>query len=144
MVKKQIGYGTKLYLSTNTTSSTGDWTQIGGLLSCPGPDGTGTDVDTSTIDNATEFKTYQRSDVDPGTMNVTVAYGSTDSASKVLGTAYGNGDIYNWKVEFPSTTTPDETFLGYINSMGRALEKDSMITRTFGIKVSGDPGFPST
>jgi hypothetical protein len=24
------------------------------------------------------------------------------------------------------------------------LEKDSMITRTFGIKVSGDPGFPST
>ena len=33
---------------------------------------------------------------------------------------------------------------GYIKAMGRELEKDSMIRRTLGIKVTGSPGFPTT
>ena len=141
--RKMIGLGTHLYVKTSTASTT-TYTDIGGLISLPGPDGSGDDIDTSTIDNSDNFKTFLRGQVDPGEMSLTLAYSSTDSSSKKLGTYYKSGGLCTFKVDFPSTAVTDETFTGYVKSMGRAIEKDAMITRTVGIKVTGSPGFTST
>ena len=146
--KKMIGFGTTISMKA-TTASTTTYTVLAGLISAPGPDGTADDIDTSTIDNSTDsdlrnFKSYARGQVDPGEMTLTLSYGSTDATSKQLGTLYKSGDNQDWKVTFPSTTATAETFEGYVKSMGRELEKDSMIRRAVGIKVTGWPGFPTT
>lgn len=145
--RKMIGLGTKLYFKDSTGSTT-TYTEIGGLLSLPGPDGTADDIDTSVITNstvaATYWKTFQRGQVDPGEMDVTVCYATTDTANKKLGTAYKTGAEKTWKITWPSTAVTAETFTGYVKAMGRALEKDSLITRNFKVKVTGNPGFVTT
>lgn len=143
MVRKMIGLGTTLSVKATTASST-TYVPIGGLISLPGPDGSADDIDTSTIDNETNFKTFQRGQVDPGEMTLSLAYGSTEASNKKLGTLFASGEIMTWKITFPSTAVPAETFAGYVKSMGRATEKDALITRSVGIKVTDNPGFPST
>ncbi len=146
-VTKMIGLGTKLYVKASTASTT-TYSQIAGLISLPGPEASAEDVDTSTIDNSTDatvnWKTFQRGQVDPGEMTLTLAYGSTDASSKKLGTLLKTGALQTWKIIFPNTSASVETFTGYVKSMGRALEKGTLITRNVGIKVSGAPGFAST
>lgn len=141
-IRKMIGLGTTLSIKVTTAAST-VYTVVGGLISLPGPNGSGDVVDTSTIDEATNFKSFQRAYVDAGEMNLTLSYGSTESSSKKLGTAYSDGKMRTWKITFPSTLVTAETFTGYVKSMGRELTKDSMITRTVTVKCSGDPGFTS-
>lgn len=140
-VKKEIGLGATLSIGTSEGSST--FTVVAGLISLPGPDGTADDIDTSTIDNATFFKTFQRGQVDPGEMSLVMGYGSTDASQQQMVTAYKTGEVRSWKVT-PPTTANSEEFNAYVKGMGRAIEKDSFITRPATLKVSGDPGFLST
>ena len=145
--RKMIGLGTRLYMK-QSTGSTSTYTAIGGLLSLPGPNASADDIDTSTIENSTVantyWKTFSRGQVDPGEMNVSLAYGTTDTFNKSLGTYFRTGESLTFKVTFPSTAVTAESFTGYIKGMGRELEKDSMITRNLTLKVSGSPGFKTT
>lgn len=141
-VVKQIGLGTTLSIGTSAGSTT--VTAIAGLISLPGPDGTADDVDTSTIDNATRFKTFQRGQVDPGEMTMTLGFGKSDNSQQKIVTAFADGLIRSWVIAFPSTAEGTETFDGYVKSLGRVIEKDAFMTRTVGIKVTGDPGYTST
>ncbi len=148
-VSKILGFKTQLGFGSSAGASTTTFTKVAGLISLPGPDGSGDDVDTSTIDNTTNFKTFERAQVDPGEMALVLAYGSTDASQKQLGTLYASGEVVSWGFIFGSTAASStqwdtNTFDGYVKSMGRAIEKDAMITRPIGIKVSGDPGFPTT
>jgi len=147
-VTKLLGFKTVLGFGSSAGAGSSTFTQVAGLISLPGPDGSGDDVDTSTIDNADNFKTFARGQVDPGEMSLSLAYGSTDASQKQLGTLYESGVIVSWGFIFSatagSTLWETNTFDGYLKSMGRAIEKDSMIMRTIGIKVTGNPGFPTT
>ena len=141
VIVKEIGLGTTLSIGTSEGSST--FTEVAGLISLPGPDGTADDIDTSTLDNATLFKTFQRGQVDPGEMTLTLGFGSADASQKQIVTAYKDGTIRSWKVT-PPTTANSEEFDAYVKGMGRVIEKDSFMTRTVTLKVTGDPGFIST
>ncbi len=147
-VNKLLGFKTILGFGTSAGSGSSGFTQVAGLIGLPGPDGSGDDIDTSTIDNDDNFKTFARGQVDPGEMSLSLAYGSTDASQKQLGTLYESGVIVSWGFIFSatagSTAWETDTFDGYLKSMGRAIEKDAMIMRTIGIKVSGNPGFPTT
>lgn len=148
-VSKILGFKTQLGFGTSEDSGSTTFTKVAGVLGMPGPDGSGTDIDTSTFDNADNFMTFARGQVDPGEMSLTIAYGSTDASQKQLGTLYATGTIVDWGFIFSSTAAGStewdaNTFNGYVKSMGRAIEKDEMITRTIGIKVTGDPGFATT
>ncbi len=148
-VNKLLGFKTHLGFGTSAGAGTTVFTKVAGLIGLPGPDGSGDDIDTSTMDNADDFKTFARGQVDPGEMSLSLAYGSTDASQKQLGTLYESGKIVSWGFIFGATASGStawetDTFDGYIKSMGRAIEKDSMIMRTIGIKVSGNPGFPTT
>lgn len=139
---KRIGLGAVIAVSS---SSGGTFTEIGGLMSIGGPDGSGDDIDTSTIDNVTKFKTFLRGQVDPGELALGVAMGTTDVGQKEIGTAYADGVIRFWKI-WPGSTADETPVIieGYVKSIGRAIEKDAMITQTFGVKISDDPLYPST
>jgi len=149
-VKKMIGLGCTLSMTPSTSSSS--YTTIAGLISLPGPNASAEQVDTSTIDNSTSgsgtasnWKTFARGQIDPGEMSMTVAYGTTDTSSKKLGTAFKDGVMRKWKVTMPTTaSSKDEIFNGFVKAMGREITKDAMITRTVTIKASGNPGFTST
>jgi hypothetical protein len=142
-VIKQIGLGTSLSVK-GTTASTTTYTLIAGIVSMPGPDGTGTAVDTFTLDSTGNFITKIRGAVDPGDMTLVVAYNNSDASSKKLGTLFADGTLQMFKVSYPSTASTPEEFEGFINGMGRAVERDALITRPVTITVSGDPGFATT
>lgn len=147
--RKMIGLGCTLGMAA-TSSTPASYDTLAGLISFPGPTASADDVDTTTLDNSTSvtsgaWKTFQRGQVDPGEVTATLSYSSTESVNKKLGTAFKTGSIRKWSVGFPSTTITAETFTGYIKSMGREIGgAGSMITRTLTIKVTGNPGFPTT
>lgn len=144
MARKMIGLGATLSVKVST-ASTATYAAVGGLTSFSGPNGSGDDVDTTTMSTGTDyFKTFQRGQVDGGELTLSLAYSSTDTSSKNLAAIYKTGAMQTWKVTFPSTAVTAESFSGFVQSMGRELTKDSMITRSVTIKVSGSPGFKST
>lgn len=135
---KMIGHKTQLLVSTGTTGST--TFALGGVISLPGPDATGENVDTSTIDT-TGWKTFQSGGpMDPGEMTVTLAFSSTDAGQAKLPALAAKRHLVLWKLVYP-TTTINSTFTGFLTAIGRVIEQGSMITRTIGIKVTGDPKF---
>lgn len=146
--RKMIGLGCTLGMSES--SGTSVYTTLAGVVSFSGPNATADDADTSTLDNSTSttsgaWKTFQRGQVDPGEVAVTLSYSSTESANKKLGTAFKAGNVRRWKVTLSSTSVGTENFAGYIKSMGREIGgAGSMITRTLTIKATGNPGFPTT
>ena len=142
-VIKQIGLGASLSVK-GTTASTTAYTVIAGIVSMPGPDAAGTAIDTYTLDSTDNFVTKLRGSVDPGDMTLVLAYNNSDASSKQLGTLFADGTLMTFKVEYPSTAATAESFEGFINGMGRAIERDAMITRPVTITVSGDPGFATT
>lgn len=139
---KRIGLGCSLAI-LNTTSTA--YTTLAGLMSIAGPSASGDDVDTTTLDNSTgttHWKTFQRGQVDPGETQLTLSYSSTETANKMLGGALKMGTVRTWKVTMGSTY---ETFTGYIKSMGREIGgAANMITRSVTMKITGNPGFPTT
>jgi hypothetical protein len=137
---KRIGLGCSIGI-LNTTSTAYD--TIAGLISVAGPSASADDVDTSTLDNSTSYwKTFQRGQVDPGETQLTLSYSSTETANKKLGGALKMGTVRTWKVTMGSTY---ETFTGYIKAMGREIGgAANMITRTVTMKITGNPGFPTT
>lgn len=142
-VLKRIGLGMQLSISSSTGTPFANHTVIAGLLSADGPDGTADDVDTSTIDQATNDKSFQRGQFDPGDLTMELAYGATDPSQSKLGTARATGQIREFLVTDTVGGTT-ESFSGYIKGMGRAIEKDSMVTRSVTVKITGDPGFNTT
>jgi len=140
-VIKEIGLGCTLEVGTSAGSTT--FTAVAGLLSFSGPDGTADDIDTSNMDDA-NFKTFKRGQADAGECALTMTYGSTDASQKTLAGLWKSGKIVNWRVSYPTTATPKDTFDGYVKGMGRAIEKDAMITRNVSMKITGDPGMQAS
>lgn len=142
-VIKQIGLGTTLSVGATTVASS-LLTAIAGIVSIGGPDGTAVDVDTFTLDSTGNFLTKIRGAVDAGQLSMVLAYNNSDGTSKKLGSLYASGELQKFEVAYPSTAAADETFEGYVAGMGRAIERDSLITRPVTITVNGDPGFTTT
>lgn len=142
---KVIGLGTTFSMSTSVTTASSLFTAIAGIIDLPGPDATGTDIDTSTIDNDTNFQTFQRGQVDPGSMNLTLSYSQNSASQKKLVTALNSGNLRSFRITHTATGFDAEVFDGYVSGMGRPqFGKDSMIQRSVAIKLSGGTGFVST
>lgn len=136
---KTLGFG-----SVITVASTTGEIDIGQVADAGGPDGSATNVDTTTLDTTGNFRTYARAPVDGGSLNLSVVYDNGLASHNVIGTLYASGTQKTWKVYPGSSTGTAESFTGHVESMGRAITVDDVIRGTFGIKVSGDPGFATT
>lgn len=136
---KQVGYRTQLLVSTGTTGSS--YLSLGHLISLPGPDATRPSVDTSTIDTTGYSEFQSGGSMDPGEMALTMAFDASDVGQALLPTLAAKGHPVKWQLIYP-TTTLSSTMTGFIMGLGRAIDgKDSLITRTVTVKLSGDPDF---
>lgn len=136
---KLIGYGSVL----TTTTSTGT-REIGQIRSISGPAGSGTDVDTTTLDTTGKFRTFARGPVDPGTVTLSLVYDPTLASHQELGTLYASGTAKNWTVYHGSSTGNTDIFSAYISSMSREIPLDDVISCDVVLKVSGHPQYSST
>lgn len=137
---KMIGNGS--VLQGQITFPTTTMLPVAHVISISGPDTAANDIELATLTSTSNFIDYCRGDVDPGELTISLAFSSTTSALQ-LGTQHTAGNSFKWKV-VPPTTAAAEEFTGYIKSMGRAIERNAMITRSLGIKVSGDPGIATS
>lgn len=135
---KRVGFGSIL----TCTSSTGTLT-IGQIRSIDGPSGSGTDVDTTTLDSSSNFRTFSPGPTDPGELTLDLVYDKALNDHGRLGSYYASQVAKTWTVTDGSSTGPTRAFSGYIKSMGAAIPLDDVITCSVTIKVSGVPGFSS-
>src|ERR1022692_2172068 len=83
--------------------------------------------------------------VDPGSFEFGVAYDPGDATSQLLSNLLASGAIANWQLTFYSVggggSGISETFLGYVETMGREIKRKSLVTAKVGIHIVGSPGY---
>lgn len=132
---KLIGFGSVLIV---------DGTTVASVISISGPNGSGDGVQTTTLDTTGNFHTFRRGVVDPGEVTFELAYASTNTSHKKLGTLYKSGTAVTCSINDPSTASSAQSFSAFVTSLGRQIALSDMITQSVTMKVSGLPGYTST
>ena len=137
---KQIGYGSVIAVATSTG---GAGVNIGQVRSIDGPNLSANDVDTTTLDSSSNFRTFIQGLTDPGVVTLEVVLDSTLASGQYprLVRANQNREQVNFEVYYGSSTGDGFTFNGYVQGIGPQIPLDDLITAEISIKASGDPGF---
>jgi hypothetical protein len=134
---KTIGYGSVLIVATSTAGEV----NVSQIRSISGPGVTGNDVDTTTMDSSSNYRTFVAGLLDPGEMTFSLVYDSTDASHSRLARYMGSRYSTTWKVCQGSSGGTATSFTGYIKGMSREVPMDDVITCDVTLKVSGIPGF---
>ena len=134
---KTVGYKSVLV----ATTSTGLDVNLAQVRNISGPGVTATDVDTTTMDSSTNYRTFAAGLLDPGEVTFGIVYDSTDATHSRLVRWMGSRYSAGWKVYHGSTAATEQGFTGYVKGMSREIPMDDVITCDVTIKVSGSPGY---
>lgn len=134
---KNIGYGSEL--SVASTTGTLD---IGQIRSISGPDSEYDDVDTTTLDSSTNFRTFIPGLADPGVVTIEVVSDWTLTAQSRLRTYFEAGTAKTYTISHP-TSANTQSFSAYVKSIGQEIPLDDLIMSTYSFKLSGDAGWTS-
>lgn len=136
-MSKYIGFASEL----NVTSTTGTLI-IGQIRSISGPNSEAADVDTTTLDSSTNYRTFIPGLIDPGAVTFDVIFDPTTTAMKRLNDYHDGRLVKTFAVTHP-TTTVTQSFSAYVKSLGQEIPLDDVVTRPVTLKVTGDPGWTS-
>jgi hypothetical protein len=138
------GYGAVLKLGTDGVSSNA--TSVANITSISGPNMTRDSVDISTLTSASITKEFVPGLIDPGEITLEINYNETDAAL-LTGTTVGINNHYPIYIamNFPDATataasgTVGSSFegMGFITSLGHALDTGSKISQSCTIKLTG-------
>lgn len=131
-MSKQVGLGSTLEVSTDGTS----YESLGFIVDGFSTDAQADDIETTVL--ADTFKSFAQGQRDAGSLSFDLAFDADDTSQHVITGMFNNGTLGTWRVTYPDTQT--ESFTGYVNGFGRAVQKDSMITSSVSVKLSGDAG----
>ena len=134
---KGIGYGSELSVASTTGTL-----EVGQIRSISGPDSEYDDVDTTTLDSSTNFRTFVAGLADPGVVTIELVADPTLTSHTRLSTYHEAGSIKVWTISHP-TSANTQAFSGYVKSIGQEIPLDDLITRSVSFKVTGDPGWTS-
>lgn len=134
---KNIGYGSVLIVATTT----GGEVNIAQVRNISGPGVSGNDVDDTTMDSSSNYRTFQCGLLDPGEVSCSIVYDSTAASHSRLVRYMNTRYSATWKVAEVSTGGTVTTFSGYVKGMGREIPLDDVITCDVTIKVSGIAGY---
>jgi len=137
MVKK-IGFGTSLAV----TSTTGQLT-IGQIRTLTPPGTDATDVDTTTLDSSSNFRTFVSGPIDPGEVTFELAYDPSTLAHQRLSQYHNALNVKTFTIDYASTFGT-QAFSAYIKSLGAEVPLDDLITQSVTLKVSGLPAYATT
>ena len=133
---KTVGYRSILAVTTTT-----GLTEIGYIRNISGPGVTANDVDTTTLDSSSNYRTFAAGLLDPGEVTFGLVYDPTAASHTRLARYMDTRYLATWKVMEGSSAGTLTTFTGYIKGMGREVPMDDVITCDVTVKVSGKPGY---
>lgn len=134
---KYFGYGSVLQVTTTTGDAA-----IGQILSINGPGVDFADVDTTTMDSSSNYRTFVPGLGDPGEITVSLLYDPGAVTHKRLAYYAGQRSTKAFKLYHGTTAAGDEdTFSAHVKGIGREIPMDGMIACDFTLKVTGKPGY---
>ena len=136
-MSKLFGYGSVLQVTTTT----GDLA-IGQVTNISGPGTDAADVDTTTMDSSSNFRTFVPGLIDPGELTFSLAYDPALTSHKRLAYYHGQRQTKAFKLYHGTTAAGDEdAFSGHVKSLGREIPMDNLITCDVTLKITGKPGY---
>lgn len=134
---KYFGYGAVLQVTTTT----GDLA-IAQLTAIGGPGTDFPEVDTTTMDSSSNYRTSVPGLGNPGDMTIPVMYDPASVGHKRLAYYMGQRSVKAFKLYHGTTAAGDEdTFSAWVKSMGREIPMDGMISTDITLHVTGKPGY---
>lgn len=119
-------------------SSTGE---VGQVKSIGGPSAAFGDVDTTTLDSSTNYRTFVPGLGDPGEVTLALVYDPTLASHRMLARAAQNRTEKAWTFYHGSSTGDTDVFNAFVKSVGRETPLDNLITADVTLKVTGKPGY---
>ncbi|AQQ67489.1 hypothetical protein Mag101_07430 [Microbulbifer agarilyticus] len=128
------GYKTQFHRSDDGVA----YTQVAGLLDVdPGEESRGSD-DVTPIDGTSGYMDFDPVGLrDAGEHSLTFIWNEGDAGQAALRADFDSDTNCYYKVVYPEGTEVE--FVGHITGWGKAIPKDSKMTRTVKVKVSGKP-----
>lgn len=134
---KTIGYGSIITVATST-SGTLELAQLRGIS---GPGVSGNDVDTTTLDSSSNYRTFVGGLLDPGEVTFQLIYDSTSITHARLAYYMGQKLQKTYTVYHGSSGGDSDAFLAHVKGMSREIPLDDVISCDVTMKVSGKPGY---
>lgn len=135
---KYVGYRSLLCVTTTTGLA-----EVGYLRNISGPGVSANDVDTTTLDSSSNFRTFTCGLLDPGEVTFQVVYATTLITHKRLAYYMGARSAKTFTVYHGSTAGDTDAFSAYVKGMSREIPLDDLITCDYTLKVSGKPAYTS-
>lgn len=119
-------------------------TSTGELAQLTGIDGPGVDfaeVDTTTMDSSSNYRTSAPGLGGPGDVTLNMMYDPTSASHKVLARAAQNRTTKAWTVYHGSSSGDTDVFSAWVKSINRTIPMDNMIVANVTIHITGLPGY---
>lgn len=118
-------------------TSTGE---IGQLTAISGPGVDFGDVDTTTMDSSSNYRTFVPGLGDPGEVTLSMVYDPALASHKILAEAAVNRTTKVFTVYHGSSTGDTDTFSAHVKGISREIPMDGLITSDVTLKLTGLPG----
>jgi len=135
---KTHGYHSILTVTTTTGAA-----EVGQIRSISGPGVSGNDVDTTTLDSSSGFRTFVGGLLDPGEVTFSTVYDPAAIAHKRLAFYMGQRSQKTFIVYHGSSAGDTDEFIAHVKGMSREIPLDDLITCDFTLKVTGKPAYTS-
>lgn len=135
---KHFTYGSVLAVTTTTAE-----TNIGQIVNISGPGSDFDDLDTTTLDSSSNFRTYTPGLANPGELTFTLLYAPTTLSHKRLMYYHNNRSAKTFTVYIGSTAGTATSFSAYVKGFNREIELAGILQGEVTLKVSGKPGWTS-
>ena len=137
---KTIGFGSKLAITTDTSSVT--FEDIAFVRNITGPAVETSEVEATTLDSTGAYREFLLGLIDPGNVSFEIAWDPSQATHTDLTDAINSRTLMNWKLVLP-TTTQTATFTGRVQSLSPAVPFDDLLTASVGVRITGPITWPS-
>jgi predicted secreted protein len=111
---------------------------VGNLTSINGLELSADTIETTTLDSADGYRTFEQGLKDAGEVSISGYFDPTDATGQIaLHTAFESGTNSAFSIEFPATA--DWTFNGVVTAFTTGAELEDQVSFEATIKVSGKP-----
>lgn len=133
---KYFGYGSVLQVTTTTGDAA-----IGQITGISGPGVDFPEVDTTTMDSSSNYRTSVPGLGNPGDVTIGLMYDPGSVPHKRLAYYMGQRSTKAFKLYHGTTAADEDAFSAWVKSMGREIPMDGMVTSDITLHVTGKPGY---
>ena len=133
---KKFGYGSVLQVTTTTGDAA-----LAQITNISGPGVDFAEVDTTTMDSSSNYRTSVPGLGNPGDVTIGLMYDPAAVTHKRLAYYMGQRSVKAFKLYHGTTADDEDLFSAWVKSMGREIPMDGMITSDVTLHVTGKPGY---